>query len=140
MFEDVEVLPKIICETFVNFLEEQLDCDVYPQEVDGNFINFECDHCDCITEEDWIQNFSFRFDDVNDTDKIVDSFIRELDNAYEYFDVDEDVRLWADQAGTNGVPGFSDLVHNAEYKEKKLGEVAKEAHKMRCTWYRKFSD
>lgn len=68
--------------------------------------------------EDWYEVFTFN--------GYLDDLQTNILNLYECFDVDEDVKLWIDSAGKNGVPHARGLVENAEYKDNKLKELNEE--------------
>lgn len=68
--------------------------------------------------EDWYEVFTFN--------GYLDDLKKNILNLYECFDVDEDVKLWIDSAGKNGVPNARGLVENAEYKDNKLKELNEE--------------
>lgn len=68
--------------------------------------------------EDWYETFAFN--------GYLDDLKSNLLNLYECFDVDEDVKLWIDSAGKNGVPNARGLVENAEYKDKTLKTLSEE--------------
>ena len=68
--------------------------------------------------EDWIESFWF--------DGTLKGLAKSITENYENFDVDEDVRIWAESAGKNGTPSFKVLVENAESKEKELKEMSEE--------------
>lgn len=72
--------------------------------------------------EDWIIDFWF--------DGTLESLSKEMSNTYENFDVDEDVRIWAESAGRNGTPSFKVLVENAEEKDQELKELDEEIEKL----------
>lgn len=52
-------------------------------------------------------------------------FIEGVRKAYEGFDVDEEVEIWVDNRGKNGVPSsIRTLVEDAEWKEAELLKLA----------------
>ena len=66
--------------------------------------------------EDWWETIWF-----NGTDT---GFIKIVRERYNYFDVDEEVEVWIESRGKNGVPSsIRDLVEDAEWKERTLGEL-----------------
>ena len=63
--------------------------------------------------EDWWESIWF-----DGTDK---DFIKGVETRYENFDVDEEVELWIESRGRNGVPSsIRELVEDAEWKKEKL--------------------
>jgi hypothetical protein len=57
-------------------------------------------------------------------DGTINGFCEGVYKLYDNFDVDEDVELWVDSRGKNGVPSsVRILVENAEYKEEVLEQL-----------------
>ena len=118
-----------VMEIFEDYLQESLDCKVTVFEGDDRFL-VECSGCYNPGGEDWILNLSVQRIDIDDLKDISSqTAIRDLSllqvnkalyNEYIAFDVDEDVRIWADSAGNGKTPGFKTLVENAEYKQNRL--------------------
>lgn len=68
--------------------------------------------------EDWFENLDF---------KTADSFMEDLDRRVDGFDVDEEVAVWVDMRGKNGVPErITDLIEDAEWKKQELEDLLKE--------------
>ena len=141
---------KKLIDTLEKFLQDELACGtVYRYSelsADDPSIGFECSGCDNPYGEDWCEAFLVRLDDLEPglneediNDIIITRFVEECESKYTHFDVNGDVALWADSAGTNGVPGFKELVENAEFKEKRLDEVYCAANKQRMSWLRQFA-
>ena len=65
--------------------------------------------------EDWYEEIIF------------DGYLQGLKDSlwvlYTNFDINEDVKLWIDSAGKNGVPDVEGLVKNAKFKDNKLREL-----------------
>lgn len=65
--------------------------------------------------EDWYEEIIF------------DGYLQGLKDSllvlYTNFDINEDVKLWINSAGKNGVPDVEGLVKNAKFKENKLWEL-----------------
>lgn len=67
--------------------------------------------------EDWWETIWF--------DGTDEGFIEAVRERYNNFDVDEEVEIWIEGRGKNGVPSsIRDLVEDAEWKESTLGELA----------------
>lgn len=122
---------KTVQDFIQNYLEDKLGCDVSVYNED-NWITFESNG---LTDfgENWIQTFSIpkvSENAINETYSLDNlswkNARHEFYDAYMGFDVNEDVRLWADQADTNGVPDFYELVQNAEFKQDVLKEIFEE--------------
>jgi hypothetical protein len=65
--------------------------------------------------EDWYEEIIF------------DGYLQGLKDSmwilYTNFDINEDVKLWINSAGKNGVPDVEGLVKNAQYKDNKLRKL-----------------
>ena len=74
--------------------------------------------------EDWCE--TFEIGSPKTKKDLMENLYTEVTNAYEYFDIEENVRLMleAKANGFSGVPCVVDLVHNEEYKENALHEFA----------------
>ena len=69
--------------------------------------------------EDWIVTIWFDGDD--------ESFINSFRKFVESFDIDEEVELWIESRGKNGVPSsVRELVEDAEWKKETLGKTLKD--------------
>lgn len=67
--------------------------------------------------EDWWETIWF--------DGTDDGFIKAVREKYRNFDVDDEVEIYIESRGKNGVPSsIRALVEDAEWKEDKLGELA----------------
>ena len=67
--------------------------------------------------EDWWETIWF--------DGTDEGFVKSVRERHYYFDVDEEVELWIDSRGKNGVPNsIKALVEDAEWKESILGALA----------------
>ena len=106
-----------------DYLQEELDCKVTTYEQDHGLL-FECSGCFNPVGEDWLLNIL-----VPETFEMLGSTIEDhsltcvhgtLYNEWKNFNVDDDVRLWAESAGNGVTPGFKVLVENAEFKLDKL--------------------
>ena len=112
-------------EEIIDFLQEKLDCAVdkfvnnYDKPSKSSILEFECSGCKNIAGEDWIQCFYLDFQKIRDYD-LQRAFSDALEEAYNSFDINENVRMWAETAGNGVTPSFRKLVDNAEYKKKKL--------------------
>lgn len=147
---DIKVSKELL-DTLEKFLQDELVCSVSrntKDTIDPNdpYISFECSGCDNPYGEDWYEVYDIwlgkdelGYDEESLNDIIITKFAEECERRYEYFDVNEDVRVWAESAGENGVPDFRELVENAEFKDKTLEEVACAANKMKTTWWRRFA-
>jgi hypothetical protein len=73
--------------------------------------------------------------EVHDPKSPYDVYVA-LNDEYECFDVDEHVMDWleAKRNGVSGVPGVRALVEDAEMIERKLDELAGEAHQFSQNW------
>lgn len=66
--------------------------------------------------EDWWETVWF--------DGTDEGFIKSVKDRYIGFDVDEEVEIWIECRGKNGVPGsIKALVEDAEWKERTLGKL-----------------
>ena len=110
-----------------DYLENQLDCEAKFFDVDEFSYVIECYGCKNIAGEDWCIAINLSKQDINSYG-LKAGFRSALREVYEEFDVDEDVRIWADTAGNGCTPGFRRLVENAEYKEGKLYQLWHDAH------------
>lgn len=73
--------------------------------------------------EDWWETIWF-----NGTDT---GFIKSVRERYNYFDVDEEVEVWIESRGRNGVPSsIKALVEDAEWKESMLDKLADELEEL----------
>ena len=74
--------------------------------------------------EDWCETLNIG--NPKTKAELIENLYTEVTNAYEYFDIEENVRLMleAKANGFSGVPGVVDLVHNEEYKENALHEFS----------------
>ena len=74
--------------------------------------------------EDWCE--IFEIGNPKTKAELIENLYTEVTNAYECFDIEENVRLMleAKANGFRGVPGVVDLVHNEEYKENALHEFS----------------
>lgn len=74
--------------------------------------------------EDW--NFYITIETPETEKDLAKSLRNEFFDLYNDYDVEENVYMWleAKRNGTSGVPGVIDLVHNEEYKEKALRNLA----------------
>ena len=147
---DIKVSKELL-DKLEEFLQDELACSVFrntKDTIDSNdpYISFECCYCNNPYDEDWCETYDiwlgkdeldYEEEDLNDV--IIGKFVEECERRHEHFDVNEDVRIWAESAGKNGVPDFRELVENAEFKDNRLDEVACAANKMKTTWYRKFA-
>lgn len=88
--------------------------DFYPQEVTEQNGEYYVEiNCGTPAGEDWWETIWF--------DGTSESFIEAVKERYLNFDVDEEVEVWIDSRGENGVPSsIRALVEDAEWKEKKL--------------------
>lgn len=67
-------------------------------------------------DEDWILTISY--------DGTYEGFRNAICDTYNQFDVDEDVDLYVNHRGENGIPSsIRELLENAEWKEQKLEEL-----------------
>ena len=74
--------------------------------------------------EDWCETLNIG--NPKTKAELIENLYTEVTNAYEYFDIEENVRLMleAKANGFSGVPGVVDLVRNEEYKENALHEFS----------------
>ena len=74
--------------------------------------------------EDWCETLTIQ--NPKTKTELIESLYNEVAQAYECFDIEENVRLMleAKANGFSGVPGVVDLVHNEEYKENALYEFS----------------
>lgn len=74
--------------------------------------------------------------EVHDPEEPYDVYVA-LDDEYENFDVDDHVTdlLDAKRNGVSGIPGVRALVEDAEMIERKLDELAGEAHAFSQKWW-----
>lgn len=78
--------------------------------------------------EDWWVTITY---DGTDED-----FIREFKTYADYFDVDEEVEIWVDSRGKNGVPSsIRALVEDAEWKEETLKNTADDLDELNLEFY-----
>lgn len=78
--------------------------------------------------EDWWVTITY---DGTDED-----FIREFKTHADYFDVDEEVEIWVDSRGKNGVPSsIRALVEDAEWKEETLKNTADDLDELNLEFY-----
>lgn len=78
--------------------------------------------------EDWWVTITY---DGTDED-----FIREFKTYADYFDVDEEVEIWIDSRGKNGVPSsIRALVEDAEWKEETLKNTADDLDELNLEFY-----
>lgn len=78
--------------------------------------------------EDWWVTITY---DGTDED-----FIREFKTHADYFDVDEEVEIWVDSRGKNGVPSsIRALVKDAEWKEETLKNTADDLDELNLEFY-----
>lgn len=60
-----------------------------------------------------------------------EGFVEAMREIYEGFDVDEEVEIWVECRGKNGVPSsIKALVEDAEWKDTTLGELADELEEL----------
>lgn len=86
---------------------------------------------DCYENYIEIQQYTPAGEDWNLTlilnkDSTVKDFIGEIESLYEGFDVDEEVKLWIDGAGKNGVPNARGLVEDNEWKDSLLKTMSED--------------
>lgn len=73
--------------------------------------------------EDWWETIWF--------DGTDEGFIKAVRERYNNFDVDEEVEIWVENRGKNGVPSsIKALIEDAEWKESMLDELADELEEL----------
>lgn len=74
--------------------------------------------------EDWCIEITIK--NPNTKSELIENLYKEVYDCYEAFDVEEETYLMleAKRNGFRGVPGIVNLVHNEEYKEKALENLA----------------
>lgn len=107
-----------ICE-FHGFIPTVTDYDSNLLGVSGDCCCIELENCPTPAGEDWIVTVWF--------DGTARGFKRAIEQYAVYFDIDEEVSLYVDNRGKNGIPSSIEvLLEDAKWKMRELEDLAEE--------------